>query len=321
MSPGGLTPYPAASAEPPTRPRRRSTGKGWLIALGVLLAIAIAAIALLTAFLLQTRSALEQTTGELDRTIEELEDRQRRLDEQREQLDEKETFGQSMGALMDTVARFDGVPAASLVDFGRIELLAGYAWKDRHDVAAVRRYTAEIDVLTADFAAVLAEADARVGTNASGTLAETLIDELGRGFVETVWGDAGAVCQTEALGCVWGGEPLIIHLDVDGFAQPYRTEWGETLVAYHEFAHVLQFTNPLPTVDALGAFGGDNETMADCYALTMLDAWSLEERVWASGASYWDVTYGYGQVCDDAQRDVIRDWVASLGVQVRPVSQ
>ena len=317
MSP--IAPPPHLAAPAPTR--TRSTGRGWLIALAVLLALALAAIALLTAFLLQTRSTLEQTTGELERTTEELEERKRRLDEQREQLDEKETFGESMGALMSTAQQLHGVPMASLVDFDRIEELAEWAWLDRHHVAAVREHTAAVDALNEELAAQLATAQSRLATNASGTVGESVLNQLGNGFVETVWGDAGAVCNTDALGCVWGGEPLVVHLDAASFAQPYRTEWGETLVAYHEFAHVLQFTNPEPTDQAVTAFGGDRETMADCYALTMLDAWTLGERVWVSSTHYWDVSYGYGHVCDEGQRSVIRDWVAAVGVQARAVSQ
>jgi len=321
MSPASPPPYLVATASAPGPHQPARTGKGWRIGLGVLLAVALAATAVLTAFLLQTQARLDDTTTQLDDTREELEDRQRQLEEQQRQLDEKEVFGESMGALMSTAQRFNGVPMASLVDFDRIEELAVWAWLDRHDVAAVREHTGAVDALHEELAALLASAEARLATNASGSVAESLLDELGRGFVETVWGDAGAACETDALGCVWSGDPLVVHLDADSFDQPYRTAWGETLVGYHEFAHVLQFTNPGPTADALTAFGDDPETMADCYALTMLDSWSLDERVWVSSSSYWDVSYGYGYVCDDSQRDVIRTWSASLGVQARPVSQ
>lgn len=310
-----------APPPPPPAPRPGAAARGWAIALGIVLVLALGGVGVLTAFLLQTQTRLDDTTTQLENTTDELEERERRLDEQREQLDEKEVFGESMGALMSTAQRFDGVPMASVIDFDRIEELAEWAWLDRHDIAAVREHTAAADALHEELAAKLASAEARLATNASGSVAETLLDELGRGFVETVWGDAAAVCESAALGCVWSGEPLVVHLDVEGFGQPYRTSWGHTLVAYHEFAHVLQFTNPDSTGHALAAFGDDRETMADCYALTMLDAWSLQERVPASGTSYWDVSYGYGHVCDDGQRDVIRDWMTSLGVQARPVSQ
>lgn len=109
------------------------------------------------------------------------------------------------------------------------------------------------------------------------------------------------------------------RLDVAREAEPYMTDRIRTGVAYHEFAHVLQFTNPEPTATALEAFGGDAETMADCFALTFLDGWTLDSRVWDSDSSYWDVSIGYGVECDDAQKQVIRDWRASLGVQPRVI--
>jgi hypothetical protein len=90
-----------------------------------------------------------------------------------------------------------------------------------------------------------------------------------------------------------------------------------TGVAYHEFAHVLQFTNPQPTAEAVTAFGGDMETMADCYALTFLDGWTLDHEVWTTPYEGWEVSVGYGYVCDEAQRQVIREWAAKLGVEPR----
>ena len=47
-------------------------------------------------------------------------------------------------------------------------------------------------------------------------------------------------------------------------------DWLRTGLAYHEYAHVLQFNNPEQTETAVESFGGDWETMADCYALTFL---------------------------------------------------
>src|SRR5690606_10389596 len=193
---------PAAPSPASAVPRRSAAARGWAIALGILLVLALAGVGVLTAFLLPTQAKLDETTTRLEDALEELEERDRRLLEQQEQLDEKQTFGEAMGALMSTAQRFDGVPMAILVDFDRIEELAVSAWLDRHDVTAVREHTASAAALHDRLAALLATAEARLATNASGSVAETLLDELGRGFVETVWGDAGAACESVALGCV-----------------------------------------------------------------------------------------------------------------------
>jgi hypothetical protein len=99
------------------------------------------------------------------------------------------------------------------------------------------------------------------------------------------------------------------------------TEWLRTGVAYHEFAHVLQMMNPAPTEQALEHFAGDDETMADCFALTYLDGWTLEHRVWINRHDYWDIDIGYGHVCDDAQKQAVQDWYGTLGFQLEPITQ
>ncbi len=71
--------------------------------------------------------------------------------------------------------------------------------------------------------------------------------------------------------------------------------------------------------DVCSTADGDAETMTDCFALTFLAGWTLDSRVWDGDSSYWEVSIGYGVECDDAQKQVIRDWRASLGVQPRVI--
>ena len=99
------------------------------------------------------------------------------------------------------------------------------------------------------------------------------------------------------------------------------TDWLRTGIAYHEFAHVLQFTNPGPTDTALESFDGDTETMADCFALTYLDGWTLDHTIWINRYRYWEVSIGYGYTCNETQRQVVRDWYGQLGFQSRPITQ
>jgi hypothetical protein len=99
------------------------------------------------------------------------------------------------------------------------------------------------------------------------------------------------------------------------------TDWLRTGIAYHEFAHVLQLANPEATATALEAFGGDNEQMADCYALTYLDGWTLDHTIWTSNVEYWEVSIGYGYTCSAEQMQVVRDWHEQIGFTSKPISQ
>lgn len=249
------------------------------------------------------------------------EEQQRFIQEQTELLDEKETFGVAMEDFMAKARTLDGVPIANLVALEDIETLARNAWDLRRAPASVASITADVRARAAELQAVIDAAAAQLGSNASGTLGETLIDGLGSGHVSVVFDDAAALCGGDPIGCVSSEDPTVVHLDADEYYAEYFDDTLRTLVAYHEFAHVLQFTNPGPTGVAATAFGDDWEFMADCYALTLTDSWSLDHRVWMSGSSYWDVSVGYGRVCDPAQRDVVRNWLGEVGFHYRAVSQ
>ena len=134
---------------------------------------------------------------------------------------------------------------------------------------------------------------------------------------------ADAACDdTTAWGCVAGVDPYTVHFDAAEMgAEPFMTDWIRTGVAYHEYAHVLQMTNPDPTDKAVESFGGDWETMADCYALTVLPGWTLDHTIWVSDYEYWEVSVGYGYTCNASQKQVIRDWIAEVGYTHKPISQ
>ena len=112
-----------------------------------------------------------------------------------------------------------------------------------------------------------------------------------------------------------------MHFDAADDNVEYTNDFIRSGVAYHEFAHVLQMTNPDATDAALEAFGDDDEIMADCFALTYLDGWKLDHRIWVSSYEYWDVSIGYGYTCNESQKQVIRDWYSQLGYQATPISQ
>lgn len=216
---------------------------------------------------------------------------------------------------------FEGVLTTTVVPFGRYEDAITQAWHHRWTPAAIDVDIAAMQRAREDLATVLASSVTEATTNASGSMFEAVIDELGHGFISSVIDDADSYCERDVLACVKSDDPLTIHFDAADDAQPYMTDWLRTGVAYHEFAHVLQFTNPEPTDVALESFDGDHETMADCFALTFLDGWTLDHRIWVNSYTYWDLNIGYGYECSSSQRDVIRDWYGELGFHFQPISQ
>jgi len=279
----------------------------WIIALGVLV---LAAAGVLVYLLLQLLAAQEL-----------IDDQQQEITDLNELVDEKQEFGAAMQQLMDTARGFDGAPMAVLVPFASYDQLAQQAWLDRRSPSLVAEHAARAAEYTTTLEELLGRAEAERSSNSSGTVSERVVDSVGQGFATLVYDNADSICEEDVLGCVIGSDPYVIHLDKRDMAHPSVDDWGRRYIALHEFAHVLQFTNPEVTAEAAEAFGDDWEFMADCYALNALDSRSLERRVWVSSYQYWDVSYGYGRVCNSGQREVIDDWVEQAGVHYRPVSQ
>jgi hypothetical protein len=264
---------------------------------------------------------LTLTLLELDRATTRIEKQERELQEQKELIDKKETFGAAMGELLDTAAKFEGALIATVVPTEKLELVAVKAWAHRWNADALDDDIADAAEVTAELEAVLAAATLEATTNGTGSSYETVIDSLGAGHVTSLIEDADTFCEEDVIACVWSDSPLVVHFDAADAALPYMTDALKTGVAYHEFAHVLQFTYPELTETAVAAFGGDVETMADCYALTYLDGWKLDHRVFVSRYEYWDVSLGYGLTCDETQRQAIRDWFGQMGYKPAPISQ
>jgi len=305
--PAAPSPDPAAQLDagaPPTRRRSR----GWIVAV-VLLSVGLAAaVGAAVWYFLQ----LEQAKATIL-------DHERELQEQRELIDRKDTFGTAMNELLAEVGEYEGVPLASLIPWDSYQLLASQAWARRWNPEGLDKSIAAVREARAQLVTQREAAVAEAAVNSSGSAYEATLDQLGHGYVTWRLDDADTLCEDDVLACVTSDDPLVVHVDAPDDALPYMTDWIRTGLAYHEFAHVLQFTNPEPTETAVAAFGGDVETMADCYALTYLDGWTLDHRVWVSSYQYWDVNIGYGYTCDESQRQVIRDWSAALGVQSRQI--
>lgn len=277
----------------------------------MLLSIALFLVAgALTAVILLLMSA-NDTINERDREIK----------DQQELIDKKETFGAAVTSLIDTASTFNGLLTPTVIPYSDYERQAQRAWNHRWKPEALDKDIAAIEQFEADLVALRGAAELEAGANATGTTSEATIDQLGAGFVASQVYEADEFCGGDVLACVWSDDPYTVHFDADELGVEYTNSWIETGIAYHEFAHVLQMTNPEPTEIALEAFSGDDETMADCYALTYLDGWTLEHRVWITSYSWWDVNVGYGYTCDDTQRQAIVTWYESLGFTATPISQ
>lgn len=310
MPPPGHVWSPAPSGIAAAAPEKRKRAWGKIITI-ILLALALAAtLALFTVAYLR----LEEANTRIDEQNQEIED-------QKDLIDKKETFGAAMEGLIDTAALFNGVKMHDLVPYDTYQRIATSGWANRWDAQAVDDDIADIATEKKALEDLLAAAGTQTSTNATGSNYETVIDQLGLGYVTSVVDDADALCESNVLACVLHADPYTVHFDAGDNGVEYMTDWLRTGVAYHEFAHVLQMTNPEPTAVAAAAFGDDWETMADCFALTYLDGWTLDHTVWVSSYQYWEVSIGYGYTCDGAQMQVIRDWYEPLGFTAVPISQ
>jgi hypothetical protein len=226
-----------------------------------------------------------------------------------------------MQELVSTARQFDGARFGDLLSFERYESLAGRGWDHRWNPAALANDTEQARAATEELTAMLAAAQEQAAVNTTGSTYEAIIDQLGGGFVTALIDDSDTLCQKDVLGCVMGSDPYTVHFDVTDNSAEWMTDFLRTGIAYHEFAHVLQMTNPEATEIALESFGGDHEIMADCYALAYVPDWTLDHTIWVSDFQYWEISVGYGYTCDESQRQVVRDWYDGLGIAMGSISQ
>lgn len=309
--PGAPVPPPVGPLAGPPDPPKKGRRIGWIIAV-ILLALALIA----------TGVVLALTLTRLERANTVIDDQEQEIQEQQDLIEKKETFGLAAEDLMSTAAQFDGLPYATLVDTSHLTELIRAGWAHRWNGELLVSDAENLRTAKDELAAVITAAQGEASANATGTFYESITDQLGTGYVKTSLDTADATCAQDVWGCVGGEDPFTIHYDQSQtVSEPYMNDWLRTGLAYHEYAHVLQFANPEPTETAVASFGGDWETMADCYALTFLPGWTLDHTIFVSDFEYWEVSVGYGYTCDANQAQVVRDWAASLGYTYAPISQ
>ena len=210
--------------------------------------------------------------------------------------------------------QLDGSPVAPLVaDLRTFRLDEQRASDPTIGIAEAQPIADRAADLRASLEESIDTAEAR-RANASGSLTEGIVDAAGNGFIDIQW-DAATACSTEAapgkenIGCVRAADPLTVHVLPEN---EVGSTWMNQMLVVHELAHVYQRADDLGAADysgsyndllAQGLFQGSKEAMADCFALTYYDQWSL-----TNGAE----SQGTGYVCDESERQAIREWAVGL---------
>ncbi|MFE7845776.1 hypothetical protein ACFUTX_11370 [Microbacterium sp. NPDC057407] len=298
---------PAPAAEPPARSRRRRSPL-LIVVLALIGAVVIAALAWLVVTVIQLQDVIERQTERIEQQEDEISDLN-------DLVDERDAFSAAMDEYRETVASVQGVPMADIVPADEVQALSETAWEKRRTAGSGTARAERLRALSADIAELRTAAEAEAATNASGTLMESVLDQVSRGYARLTFDDVDALCERDVVGCVTSDDPYVVHFDQADMFHPSMDDWARHYVTLHEFAHVLQYTNPVATAAVESSFDDDWEFMADCYALRELNAWSLHRQVWINSYEYWENDLGYGRVCDAAQREVIASWLAEVGVR------
>lgn len=224
-------------------------------------------------------------------------------------------FDEERARFYELAAQLEGNPVAPLVTqtvaFERLE----------KSIAAPNITSAYASELTQRAQAAREQLEQRIAdaaarrSNASGSVTEGLVDAAGAGFIDIAW-DADAACGTSrradegrvTAGCV-SEDPLAVHIAPE---DQLPGDTGMRVVVLHELTHLYQRADSDAHPDGLSAaaqlveqgyFQGSSESMADCYALTYLNQWTL---------TFENRTMGYGYVCGDEERRLIREWAAQV---------
>lgn len=254
-------------------------------------------------------------------TLQRLDEAKNLIEHQKDLIDKKDTFNSAMSDMLDEASGFDGVKVGELVPQDQMAVLAQRGYTNRWDSSSMDGVIKDVAKLKSELVNKLAAADKEKSTNKTKSAYEAVIDKLGGGFAYTAIDNADKLCKQDVLGCVTAADPYTVHIDKADTTQPFMTKLIQQGIAYHEFAHVLQYTHPTITDKYAAAFANDYEEMADCFALTYLKGWALHQTVFVSQYTYYEVDIGYGYTCNSAQKKSIKEWYESLGYRNPELSQ
>lgn len=291
--------YPISAVQPVPPPRRRNGVGCWLAGCGCL---TLAGIFMVVLFVLGGLGSL--TSGGGTPTG------QPGSDEIAENL---ATYQAELETIRTLSADFEGNPVAPLIlDQPQLDELAAQAADPQITVFGSRSLAQDIGWVRANLEPIVAAAQQRRG-NTSGSASEALVDQAGNGYIDIAW-DAETWCtdssaESSSVGCISSTPLPVIHIMAESY---FPNALAVEHVVLHELGHVYQYADAArfdgqsSDADRLigqGLFHGSNESFADCYALTYQNLWTQ---------TFGDRTFGYGYVCNDAERQEIRNWAASL---------
>lgn len=215
----------------------------------------------------------------------------------------------------ELAAQLEGNPVAPLVlQLGKSDRLDARIAEGTTNPFQVEDFVEEATALREALETRVLDAESRRG-NASGTISEEIVDAAGDGFINITW-DASTQCSTsqsegrKTAGCT-SGDPLSVHILPEN---ELFGEIGVRITTLHELAHLYQNAevemyqaqgqSKIMDLKDQGYFEGSGEKLADCYALTYTNTWTL---------SYEQGSIGYGYVCNEAERQAIREWAREIG--------
>lgn len=239
-------------------------------------------------------------------------------EELQRKLDAKETFSATTTQLLEELNYFTGMPVKEKFAVAYYQQMVTDAYLYRDDIAAVNGLTSQMKIEIEKIQTLKTQMDQNKTSNVTNSPLETTADALSNGYAEIVFYTmATPECQDTNINessvvaaCVWNTKPQTIYVNTDVMNRTVNQEnngWYYQGVVYHEYAHVLQYTNPETTATYLPSFDNDSEKQADCFA----------DAYYASNFS----EYSYNKGCTVEQVNKVQEWYETLKFQPITLTQ
>lgn len=315
---------PAAAGQyysPPGKPPKKAgKGSGWKVTGILFLVLTLVAAGVLVWFGMKI-AELENEVDNLEQNRTELE---QHIDELDEIIDNKETFGALTRDLFEELKLIEGMQIVEKIPVDTYEHLIQYAYEDRRDTLFMQYHIEDMEWELQSIQEMTASFAAEQASNATGFVGETYLDRVSKGYASSSLYRSSAdpsMCNGPAGACVYGNNHTVVHFNMDSYddmkrwyGQNRANGWVQT-VAYHEFAHVMQYANRDITKKYEQYFEGARyngkaldpwEWMADCYAANYVS------RAWEDG---------YGNACSASQLQQAKRWENEVTFTVPVITQ